>query len=83
MHADGGTLYGIAKQLTPEGIRTRYGKEFKANTIQNILRRVVNSAPTQVDSLAKGTRRLKRGASLRRGLAATVFVNSQKPGVVS
>jgi site-specific DNA recombinase len=39
MHADGGTLYGIAKTLTTEGIRTRYGKEFKANTISNILRR--------------------------------------------
>jgi DNA invertase Pin-like site-specific DNA recombinase len=39
MHARGGTLYGIAKQLNAEGIRTRYGKEFRAKTISNILER--------------------------------------------
>jgi site-specific DNA recombinase len=39
MHADGMTLYGIAKQLTTEGIRTRTQAEFKAQTISNILER--------------------------------------------
>jgi site-specific DNA recombinase len=38
-HADGMSMYGIAKQLTTEGIRTRYGKEFNARTISNILER--------------------------------------------
>jgi site-specific DNA recombinase len=39
MHADGGTLYGIAKQLNAEGIRTRTKAEFKPQTIHNILER--------------------------------------------
>jgi site-specific DNA recombinase len=39
VHVDGMTMYGIAKQLTTEGIRTRYGCEFSHRTILNILRR--------------------------------------------
>jgi len=39
MHAEGGTLYGIAKQLNAEGIRTRTKAEFKPQTIHNILER--------------------------------------------
>ena len=39
MHADGGTLYGIAKQLNAEGIRTRTKAEFKPQTVHNILDR--------------------------------------------
>lgn len=39
MHADGVTTYRIAKTLTAEGIRTRYGYEFKPQTIKNILDR--------------------------------------------
>ena len=36
---DGGTLYGIAKQLNAEGIRTRTKAEFKPQTVHNILDR--------------------------------------------
>lgn len=39
MHAGGLSAYGIAKQLTTEGVRTRYGKQFQDTTITNILRR--------------------------------------------
>jgi DNA invertase Pin-like site-specific DNA recombinase len=39
MHGDGISLYGIAKQLTTEGIRTRTKAEFKPQTISNILER--------------------------------------------
>jgi DNA invertase Pin-like site-specific DNA recombinase len=39
MHTEGGALYGIAKQLTAEGIRTRTGAEFKAMQIARILQR--------------------------------------------
>lgn len=39
MHADGVNIYKIAKALNDDGIRTRYGKEFKTQTIKNILKR--------------------------------------------
>jgi len=39
MHADGISSYGIAKTLNAEGTRTRYGCEFKTQTVQNILER--------------------------------------------
>ena len=39
MHAEGVSSYGIAKTLNGEGARTRYGCEFKTQTIQNILAR--------------------------------------------
>ena len=39
MHAEGGSCYAIAKTLQSEGIRTRYGCEFKHQTILNILER--------------------------------------------
>jgi site-specific DNA recombinase len=39
MHADGESCSKIAKTLTTEGIRTRYGCEFKNQTILNILER--------------------------------------------
>jgi len=39
MHADGVSSYGIAKTLNTEGTRTRYGCEFKTQTIQNIIGR--------------------------------------------
>lgn len=39
MHADGMSQYAIAKVLNEEGTRTRYGKEFYAKTIHNILQR--------------------------------------------
>jgi DNA invertase Pin-like site-specific DNA recombinase len=42
MHAEGATAYRIAKTLTAEGIRTRYGREFKPQTIKNILARKEN-----------------------------------------
>jgi len=37
MHKKGSSSYAIAKALNEEGTRTRYGKEFKTQTIQNIL----------------------------------------------
>jgi DNA invertase Pin-like site-specific DNA recombinase len=37
MNAKGVSSYGIAKQLNAEGTCTRYGKEFKTQTVQNIL----------------------------------------------
>ena len=40
MHAEGASGYRIAKTLTAKGIRTRYGREFKQQTILNILKRV-------------------------------------------
>ena len=39
MNADGASAYAIAKALNAEGTRTRYGCEFKTQTIQNILER--------------------------------------------
>jgi DNA invertase Pin-like site-specific DNA recombinase len=39
MHADGVSSYAIAKTLNTEGTRTRYGCEFKQQTIINILER--------------------------------------------
>ena len=39
MSAEGATYYAIAKQLNGEGIRTRYGFEFKPFTVQRILER--------------------------------------------
>ena len=39
MHTDGVSSYAIAKTLSTEGTRTRYGCEFKTQTIQNILER--------------------------------------------
>jgi site-specific DNA recombinase len=39
MSADGVSSYAIAKQLNAEGTRTRYEKEFKTQTVQNILQR--------------------------------------------
>lgn len=46
MNADGASCYAIAKQLNSEGTRTRYGCEFKTQTIQNILERR-NNATTE------------------------------------
>lgn len=40
--ADGLSAYAIAKQLNAQQRRTRYGKEFKTQTIQNILQRGSN-----------------------------------------
>jgi len=39
MSADGVSSYAIAKQLNAEGTRTRYGCEFKTQTVKNILQR--------------------------------------------
>ena len=39
MSADGVSAYSIAKALNAEGIRTRYGCEFKQQTVLNILSR--------------------------------------------
>lgn len=39
MNVDGASAYAIAKTLNTEGTRTRYGCEFKTQTIQNILER--------------------------------------------
>jgi site-specific DNA recombinase len=39
MSADGVSVYAIAKELNAKGTRTRYGCEFKTQTIQNILER--------------------------------------------
>jgi DNA invertase Pin-like site-specific DNA recombinase len=45
MNADGVSAYAIAKALNTEGTRTRYGCEFKVQTVQNILERArVNAA---------------------------------------
>ncbi|HXJ89131.1 MAG TPA: recombinase family protein [Candidatus Binatia bacterium] len=43
MSADGATAYRIAKTLNGEGTRTRYGKEFKTQTVQNILERGISN----------------------------------------
>jgi len=40
MRAEGASIYAIAKTLNEEGTRTRYGKEFKTQTVQNILGRI-------------------------------------------
>lgn len=40
MRADGASIYAIAKTLNEEGTRTRYGKEFKTQTVQNIVGRI-------------------------------------------
>jgi hypothetical protein len=40
MSADRVSAYAIAKQLNAEGTRTRYGCEFKTQTVQNILERM-------------------------------------------
>lgn len=40
MRAEGLSLYRIAKVLTVEGVRTRYGAEFRVQQVQTILRRV-------------------------------------------
>jgi site-specific DNA recombinase len=37
LHKAGVSAHGIARKLNGEGIRMRYGKEFKIQTIQNIL----------------------------------------------
>jgi DNA invertase Pin-like site-specific DNA recombinase len=39
LKASGISSYAIARTLNAEGVRTRYGKEFTTQTIQNILRR--------------------------------------------
>lgn len=39
MHTEGVSSYGIAKTLNADGTRTRYGCEFKTQTVQNILQR--------------------------------------------
>ncbi len=48
MHAEGTSVYRIAKTLNAEGTRTRYGCEFKTQTIQNILQRRDNAAAIAV-----------------------------------
>ena len=48
MHTDGLSAYiGLQVSCERKEIRTRYGKEFSGQAVTNILRRVVNSAPTQ------------------------------------
>jgi DNA invertase Pin-like site-specific DNA recombinase len=39
LKASGASSYAIAQMLNAEGTRTRYGKKFRTQTIQNILRR--------------------------------------------
>jgi DNA invertase Pin-like site-specific DNA recombinase len=48
MSADGLSSYAIAKTLNAEGISTRYGCEFKTQTIQNILRREATNETAKV-----------------------------------
>jgi hypothetical protein len=43
----GRSSYAIAKMLNGEGTRTRYGKEFKTQTVQNILEKRTGRTPTQ------------------------------------
>lgn len=50
---DGLSNYAIAKKLNADGIRTRYGKEFKTFTVSRILDRVLSSTPTQVTDTQK------------------------------
>ena len=47
LKAGGSSSYAIARTLNAEGIRTRYGKEFTTQTIQNILRRAGEFANRQ------------------------------------
>jgi DNA invertase Pin-like site-specific DNA recombinase len=44
MRAEGASSYAIAKTLNGEGTRTRYGCEFKTQTVQNIVERIPESA---------------------------------------
>jgi site-specific DNA recombinase len=44
MSAEGVSAYAIAKTLNAEGIRTRYEKEFKQQTVLNILERLAHSS---------------------------------------
>lgn len=46
MSAIGVSSYAIAKKLNARGKRTRYGCEFKTQTIQNILERSSHSIPS-------------------------------------
>ena len=39
LHAEGVSQYAIAKQLNAEGLRTRYGKQFKVMTVGRIIQR--------------------------------------------
>jgi site-specific DNA recombinase len=55
MHAEGMSGYAIAKKLNAEGIRTRYGREFKQQTILNIIRREVSSDAGQGSTRGKAT----------------------------
>jgi len=54
MHADGMNVYKIAKVLNDEGIHTRYGKEFKTQTITNILQRRKSHDDSDSSSSSKG-----------------------------
>lgn len=40
LKSSGASSYKIARKLTAEGVRTRYGKEFATQTVQNILARL-------------------------------------------
>ena len=40
MYTEGATAYRIAKTLNEEGTRTRYGCEFKTQTVVGILARI-------------------------------------------
>jgi len=40
MRKDGLSLYQIAKTLNDEGTRTRYKKEFQAQTVKNVFERM-------------------------------------------
>jgi hypothetical protein len=44
MWAKGESVYAIAEQLNEDGVRTRYGCEFKEQTVQNILARAGTDA---------------------------------------
>ncbi len=58
---EGKTCYGIAKELNNEGFRTRNGKEFKPQTIANILQR--RKEKTNVKAQGLGVSKTETGAA--------------------
>jgi Recombinase len=47
MRSKGWSVHAIAKALNEDGVRTRYGKQFKTQTVQNILARADLTVPAE------------------------------------
>jgi site-specific DNA recombinase len=58
MKAKGESVYAIAKKLNAEGIKTRYGRVFRVQTIVNIVTRAESSA---CNDLLESTKQVENG----------------------